>query len=274
MTIDVSLVVLLPIVFSIKSTSKIPLAVLVALTVHLGAALTPFGTPQNLFIYNLYSINLLDFIYTIAPFSLVLFLPLIITSFLLKQFPKNQHSHVRKRKLKVSFYPTFLYIGLFFIIVGAVLHLLNPWFVLILLIPILLYDRESLKIDYILLFIFLLFLGISHNMKEILMINSLPSHHIFFFSVLLSQLISNVPTTLLLSPFTSDWKSLLWGTNVGGFGTIIAAMANLIAYRLVKKHTSKDEKQRYIKYFTLSGIGLLLIGIILFFILQKSFIFA
>ena len=38
-------------------------------------------------------------------------------------------------------------------------------------------------------------------------------------AILISQLISNVPATMLLSPFAAnDWKTLLYGVNAGGCG--------------------------------------------------------
>jgi len=69
-TIDVALITMLPIVLSLKIKEKIKLTILVAFTAHIGAALTPFGTPQNLFIYSYYDINTYDFIKSIFPFSL------------------------------------------------------------------------------------------------------------------------------------------------------------------------------------------------------------
>lgn len=52
-------------------------------------------------------------------------------------------------------------------------------------------------------------------------------------SILVSQVISNVPATVLLSPFAAgDWKTLLYGVNAGGCGTIIASLANLLGWRI------------------------------------------
>ena len=55
---------------------------------------------------------------------------------------------------------------------------------------------------------------------------------LFTAAVLLSQLISNVPAAILLAEFSSDWRLLAWGVNVGGFGLAIGSLANLIALRL------------------------------------------
>jgi len=48
----------------------------------------------------------------------------------------------------------------------------------------------------------------------------------------LSQLISNVPATILLSGHSPDWRALAWGVDMGGFGLAVGSLANLIALRL------------------------------------------
>jgi len=50
----------------------------------------------------------------------------------------------------------------------------------------------------------------------------------------LSQVISNVPAAVALMPATNDWRDLLVGVTVGGFGTPIASLANLIALRAAR----------------------------------------
>jgi len=52
-TIDVSLVTMIPLVLSLNVRQRDLLVILVALTAHVGAALIPFGTPQNLFIFSI-----------------------------------------------------------------------------------------------------------------------------------------------------------------------------------------------------------------------------
>ena len=58
---------------------------------------------------------------------------------------------------------------------------------------------------------------------------SLVGGHELLAGVLASQVISNVPTALLLSGFTENVKALIVGTNLGGLGTLIASMASLIS---------------------------------------------
>ena len=70
------------------------------------------------------------------------------------------------------------------------------------------------------------------------------------FSALSCQVISNVPSAILLSQFTDNYRELLLGVNIGGVGTLIASLASLITF----KEYSKDQPghtARYIINFTL-----------------------
>ena len=86
-------------------------------------------------------------------------------------------------------------------------------------------------------------------------------------SVLVSQIISNVPAALLLSGFTSQWKSLIVGCNFGGLGTLIASMASLISYKLVVK-AYPQKKKRYFWLFTILNIGFLIVLFLLYLLVQ------
>ena len=40
-----------------------------------------------------------------------------------------------------------------------------------------------------------------------------------------------MPTSILLSQFTDNYRELLWGVNIGGTGTLIASLASLITFQ-------------------------------------------
>ena len=63
---------------------------------------------------------------------------------------------------------------------------------------------------------------------------------------------------MLLSGFTTDYKTLLYGVNLGGLGTLIASMASLISYRFFVK-TKPEEKKSYFITFTIYNFGLLVV---------------
>ena len=75
-------------------------------------------------------------------------------------------------------------------------------------------------------------------------------------SVLTSQVISNVPAALLLSGFSSQWRGLIIGCNLGGLGTLIASMASLISYKQVARE-HPEQLRRYFLWFTISNVCLL-----------------
>ncbi|RAM59301.1 hypothetical protein DS67_04230 [Mesotoga sp. SC_4PWA21] len=79
-------------------------------------------------------------------------------------------------------------------------------------------------------------------------------------SALISQFISNVPTAILFSSFTESYKDLLLGVNIGGSGTIIASLANLIAYRIYVKDWGRN--LRYPAVFKISSSITLFLSLI------------
>jgi len=67
--------------------------------------------------------------------------------------------------------------------------------------------------------------------------------NIYWTSIGLSQVISNVPATVLLAPFAAgDWRTLLFGVNAGGCGTIIASLANLLGWRIYVRESGRDPR--------------------------------
>ncbi len=257
LSIDVTLVTLLPLVLSMHIKKRNALVLLVAFTAHAGASLTPFGTPQNLFIFSFYNLDVFPFIHTIAPFSIGLFtLFLIISFFISTAHEKN----IIPREITVDTQQGILYLLLLTLVVLAVLRIC-PWYTaLITLVTALLFNHKILKVDYPLLITFILFLGLANELKTVLEHYLEHPVHLFILSSLLSQFISNVPTTLLLHQFTPKWEALLWGTNVGGFGTLIAALANLITYRIYASYESKKASRLFLAQMTFWGFIVYLIG--------------
>jgi len=77
---------------------------------------------------------------------------------------------------------------------------------------------------------------------------------VFLVSLGASQLISNVPATLLLSHFTDESVQLLLGVNAGGCGTLIASLASVISFKIFTKKYS-DASGKYLLVFTvLNGL--------------------
>ncbi|WP_201353446.1 SLC13 family permease [Hydrogenimonas urashimensis] len=262
-TIDVALVTVLPIVMAMNIREKENLVILVALTAHAGAALTPFGTPQNIFIFSYYELQTIPFIQTIAPFSFGMLLLFAIAALFLKNRP---NSGSKRKKRPISQPLALIYGVLLLIVVLCVLRILPTGTALLALVFALFFDRKSLKVDYALLLTFIAFLGLTTNIQAMIGASLEHPMHIFILSSLMSQVISNVPTTLLMEKFTSNWQALLWGTNVGGFGTLVAALANLITYRIYVAGAEAGKSLSFVRKFVGAGFVAFFAGYAIFYL--------
>lgn len=267
-TNDIALLMVVPLTLLVNVNRKGVLVILEALAANAGSAMTPFGNPQNLFIYWIYSIHPITFISAIAPFSIFFLVFILLVSWIIngKGFVKNpETTHV------VIHSKAYVYLILLTMLVMVILHLLPVWMATIVIIYALIFDRRSLKIDYALLLTFVCFFGLADNLKDVFSIGGSSPVNIFLYTAGISQIISNVPATLLISKYTSQWEALLWGSNVGGFGTLVASLANLIAYKLyISNEASKNKKVSFTILFLIMGFIALLIGVGLYFLLKNS----
>ena len=119
-------------------------------------------------------------------------------------------------------------------------------------------DRKALKmVDYPLLLTFVFFFVFSGNMARIEGVRKLFSFllekNTLLFSTVSCQFISNVPSAILLSQFTENYRELLLGVNIGGTGTLIASLASLITFSEYKLLHPGDGKH-YFVLFTLLNL--------------------
>ena len=256
-TNDAALVLLVPLGLTLPLQNRGLLVILLALAANAGSALTPLGNPQNLFIYWYYHLAPLTFIRTIAPFSLPYLLFLSGCAYFL---PLSGNGS--KARATVQIQPVAWLYSLFFILlILTILHILPPFAPLAVLVYSLIFDRRALRIDYGLLLSFFFFFGLAENMKLLLATEIQHADHIFLFSALASQCISNVPAALLFAKFTSQWQALLWGTNVGGFGSLVGSLANLIAYRIYVRDATRQETGRFTLLFVVLGYLCFFLGV-------------
>ncbi len=265
-TNDISLIVIVPLTLSLNINRKGVLVILEALAANAGSALTPFGNPQNLFIYWFYEVPPVTFIETIWPFSIV-FLMILLVSSLFVGIRNDSHRYESLRPVKKIAY---VYGVMLLIVLLAVLHILPVLTGVLVIVFALLFDRMALRIDYALLFSFFFFFGLAGNIKELLASEISHSGHIFLFSALASQVMSNVPATLLFAKFTSNWEALLWGTNAGGFGSLFGSLANLIAYKIYVTHTSSNDTAMFTAKFLMMGYAAFFVSIGLYFLLHPT----
>ena len=263
---DMALLTFLPLgYFVLSSTGKHKYMaftfIMQNIAANLGGMLTPFGNPQNLYLYTKYNIPTGEFMAIMAPpfaISIVLITLCCII------FVKADALEFEGEQIRVEPKRTALYIVLFVLSIAIVFRGIPYWIGLIVIPLVLLFaDRRALAaVDYPLLLTFVFFFIFAGNMARIDAVRSLFSFllekNTLLFSVLSCQCISNVPSAILLSQFTSNYPALLVGVNIGGAGTLIASLASLITFREFVKH-NPGQSGKYILLFSLFNFGMLAI---------------
>lgn len=210
------------------------LFVLQNIAANLGGMLTPFGNPQNLYLYSYFNIPTGQFIKIMfVPFAVSVTL---VTLFCF-MFPKTELKLTETPYGTILRKKTFYYLAFFFLSIVMVFRIF-PYYVglPIILAAIIYADKSALKsVDYGLLLTFFFFFIFSGNLARIDAVNEFLSYllakNTLLFSTISCQFISNVPSAILLSHFTTDYPALLLGVNIGGTGTLIASLASLITFR-------------------------------------------
>ncbi len=233
---------------------------------NLGGMVTPFGNPQNLFLYNKFNIPTGEFTLIMLP-PFLLSIALILLSVFV--FVKNETVELNcADDTKLPAKKTALYLILFAFSLLIVFRLIH--FVIgLILIPaaMIILDKKALKdVDYGLLFTFVFFFIFAGNMARIDAISdvlsSLMEKNTLIVSSLSCQMISNVPSAILLSEFTTNYRDLLLGVNIGGTGTLIASLASLITFRQYQAVDPSGVKKYFIMF---SAINFAFLGILMIF---------
>lgn len=257
-TNDVALVIMLPLSVAALVESDQPRLVpavfaLQALAANLCGMVTPFGNPQNIYLYSFFHVELGEFLMAMAmPFLLSVAGIIFATWFMARRgtaeddgvsmqpqqgasgedvmAPATSTAMLDRRRLIV-------YVPLFVIALLAVFRVIPFGIaVIIVIVTLLIFDRDALlKVDYPLLATFLCFFVFAGNMARIpalaQMLQPVMGQWGLLTSALTSQVISNVPAAVLLSHFTDAWQPLLIGVNIGGAGTFVGSLASFIAIR-------------------------------------------
>ncbi len=259
---DMALLTFLPLgYFVLSSTGKEKYMaftfIMQNVSANLGGMLTPFGNPQNLYLYNYFQIPTGAFTLTMLP-PFVIAVSLITLSCL---FVKKEELTIAPSGKTLPVWRTVIY-GILFVLSIVIVFRLIPFWAGLLVIPVLLVmDRKALKeVDYGLLLTFMAFFIFAGNMARISAVEKLLSSWLakneLLVATLSCQCISNVPSAILLSKFSTDWRPLLVGVNIGGVGTLISSLASLITFR---EYTSKVKggAGKYILWFTVINFAFL-----------------
>lgn len=267
-TNDVALITFVPFTLLVLSMcghmEEAPvLIVFQTIAANLGSMATPFGNPQNLFLYANYELSAGNFFGTVVPIAAVSFVCLLICGLTRKSASVSVNF---TEKVELA-YPKLclLFAALFVLTLLSVFHVVH-YAVVTVIVAVLLFvcSRDLLgKVDYMLLITFVCFFVFAGNIGVIPAVNealsSVMEKNALLTSILASQVISNVPAAVLLSGFTENWQALLAGTNIGGLGTPIASMASLISLKLYMK-SEGARSGFYMMFFTVTNvIGLVIL---------------
>ena len=276
-TNDVALLTFVPITLLVCSRANLnacDLIIFETLAANLGSCVTPMGNPQNLFLFSYYKFGVGDFFVNTLKIGIISAFLLIgiiytVTRKNIKQI-ENDNNSVNVR-LNWKFV---LYLLDFILTLFTVFHLVDYKITLIITIAVIAVCNFKLfvKIDYSLLFTFagfFIFTGtistvesFSNFLKAVLD-NPLKT---YIAGILTSQIISNVPASLLLSGFTSNGKELLLSVNVGGLGTLIASMASVISFKLYNNSENSNGKTYFLKFTGYNFSLLIILALIIWFI--------
>ena len=227
---------------------------------NLGGMLTPFGNPQNLYLYTKFEIPTGEFMHIMAP-PFVLAVTLITVCCL---FIPSDPMELEESKTELHPVRTAVYLLLFALAIAIVFRGIPYWIGLVVIpLALLFLDRKALgMVDYPLLLTFVFFFVFAGNMGRMEAVRTffsrLLAHDTLLVSVLSCQIISNVPSAILLSQFTMNYRELLLGVNIGGVGTLIASLASLITFREYARH-NKGRIWHYMGVFAAVNFGFLVV---------------
>ena len=228
---------------------------------NLGGMLTPFGNPQNLYLYSFFEIPTGEFMSIMAlPFLIAVALITVCCLFFVRPDPLT----MKDDPIRLPAKRTVLYLALFALSIAIVFRGIPYWVGLVIIPAVLVFaDRKALKdVDYPLLLTFVFFFVFAGNMAKLPPVRDLFSWLLnkstLIFSVASCQVISNVPSAILLSQFTTNYRELLLGVNIGGVGTLISSLASLITFREYTKR-NPGKSLHYVLLFSAFNFAFLIL---------------
>ena len=265
---DTTLFVFVPLVVALIKIARLepaPFIALISSYANAGSSLTPIGNPQNIIIWQHYSLSFLDVVKYMSRYvaAFIVVLSCLLVAWIrrgvkIDRMPVPPSVAVDK-KLGIA-----SVIALIVVVIMARAHLaLYTPIVAIVALAICRRMDVIKRVDYVLIAIFLLFFidfAMLGSVVEGLILHFVNTPlDVLALSIAMSIAMSNVPATIVLIHAVSSWKPLLVGVNVAGFATSISSLANLIAIRL-----SGVSQREFHKYSLPIFCVCLLVAMILF----------
>jgi len=283
-TNDVSLIIIVPLTIMLfrsgdKEKYILPVISMENIAAIRGSLLTPFGSPQNLFLYGQAGVDVWHFMLHMLP--LMASSALLLTGFVAFLYRKNLHEkiefagsvggegtgHMSRRGI--------VYLVLFALVLAVIITRTSLWPIAlgIVIIGILITDRRIFaKVDYVLIATFLCFFifssSIAANAGIAGFLKNAVAGNEYWWAIGLSQIISNVPASIVLYPFTENFAGLIYGADTAGLVSLIGSLASVINYRIyVREYPGNGG--RFVKVFTLISWAFFIIVVIPGYLLSK-----
>ena len=283
-TNDVSLVIFVPLTIMIfragnKEKYILPVISMENIAAIRGSLLMPFGSPQKLFLFSQSGTGVWNFMLHMLPLCASSALLLIV--FVCVLYRKNLHETItfssensmgvqtrERRKVRIA------YLTMFLLIVLTIVSRTSYWYVSvgIVLAVLAVFDLPIFrKVDYVLLFTFFCFFifssSVAANAHIAGVLQKAVAGNEYWWAIGLSQVISNVPASIVLYPFTENFAGLIYGLDTAGLCSLIGSLASVINYRIYVREYPQNGRQ-FIKVFTLVSWAFFIIVVIPGFLLS------
>ncbi len=283
-TNDVSLIIFVPLtILLFKSGERekyiLPVISMENIAAIRGSLLTPFGSPQNLFLYGqAKEIGFLHFMLHMLPLSVMS--AVLLVAFVLVLYRRN----IRERIIFTHESPSWkqdrrpqriTYTALFVLVMTVIITRTGLWWAALIAViaAVFIADRKIfLRVDYVLIVTFLCFFvfssSIAGNEKISAFLTLRVAGREYWWAIGLSQIISNVPASIVLYPFTENFSGLIYGADTAGLCSLIGSLASVINYRIyVREYPGNGRK--FVKTFTLVSWAFFIIVVIPGFLLSR-----
>ncbi len=277
-TNDVSLIIFVPLTIMIfRSAGKekyiLPVISMENIAAIRGSLLMPFGSPQNLFLYGQSGTSAKNFIIHMLPLNVMSGVLLVIFVLVMYRKDLGEKIEIDASKTSSDWLPEgrvkrIAYGLLFLFVIGVIVTRTQYWYIALIIVlgVIAAVDRGLFrKVDYVLLVTFLCFFifssSIAANDSIARILSKAVAGHEYWWAIGLSQIISNVPASIVLYPFTENFAGLIYGADTAGLVSLIGSLASVINYRIyVREYPGQGGK--FVKVFTLVSWAFFVIVVI------------
>ncbi|MBQ4427515.1 MAG: hypothetical protein II881_07150 [Oscillospiraceae bacterium] len=270
-TNDVSLIIFVPLTIILfragdKEKYILPVISMENIAAVRGSLLTPFGSPQNLFIYGQSGVSAARFIAYMFPIWIISAVLLVAFVLFLYRNDLRERTDIKDADFAGEWKPERRvkrvgYLAVFLLVLATIVSRTPFWYVSLVIVAVSIFfiDRDILRrTDYVLLFTFLCFFVFSSSIAANPAISEFLRSSVggreYLWSILLSQLISNVPASIVLYPFAVNRGALIYGLDSAGLCTLIGSLASVINYRIYVREYPKNGL-KFIVYFTLISLA-------------------